>query len=388
MATEIDLPFLPSAAQIRRREFASVRRGYDPDQVRDYLAQVAEQVETLEQELNDDEAAAGGRPEGRTTGARVRPGALAEDPYERLSKRLATLLATADKEAEGIVAEAKVDASRMINEARSEADRIRVDAQARAEEARQQGNELLERAKQEADRVLLGLSERRETLVQHLQDMQTRLVGVAKELEVAIEDPDGIEAAGPTIRSRSRRPQHRRPRRTATTTWASEHDATRRRHRRPRGHAARRRPRRCPASRRSSSTSTTIPTTEVAAAAAPFVSAVRWFGSVRDNRGMATPLDERLAEIESRYEAVSDELASPEVVNDQERMRDLGRSFAELQEIVQPYREYRDRVGPGGRSQADGGRRVRAGDGGVLPRRGRPGRRARRGAPRASSSCC
>ena len=57
---------------------------------------------------------------------------------------------------------------------------------------------------------------------------------------------------------------------------------------------------------------------------------------------MATPLDERLAEIESRYQAVSDELASPEVVNDQERMRDLGRSFAELQEIVQPYREYRE----------------------------------------------
>ncbi len=56
---------------------------------------------------------------------------------------------------------------------------------------------------------------------------------------------------------------------------------------------------------------------------------------------MATPLDERLAKIESRYEAVSDELASPEVVNDQERMRDLGRSFAELQEIVRPYREYR-----------------------------------------------
>lgn len=57
---------------------------------------------------------------------------------------------------------------------------------------------------------------------------------------------------------------------------------------------------------------------------------------------MATPLDDRLAEIESRYEAVSHELASPEVVNDQERMRDLGRSFSELQEIVQPYRQYRE----------------------------------------------
>lgn len=192
MATEIDLPFLPSAAQIRRREFASVRRGYDPDQVRDYLAQVAEQIETLEQELRDSKL----RPEdGRAT--EQKPAAApapSEDPYERLSKRLTTLLATADKEAEGIVAEAHADATRMLNEARSEADRIQVDAQARAEEARQQGTELLERAKQEADRVLLGLSERRETLVQHLQDMQTRLVGVAKELEVAIEDPDGIEA--------------------------------------------------------------------------------------------------------------------------------------------------------------------------------------------------
>ncbi len=215
MSTDIDVPFLPSAAQIRRREFASVRRGYDPDQVRDYLAQVAEQIETLEQELRDSKL----RPEdGRAPDGPKRDSAPSpsEDPYERLSKRLATLLATADKEAEGIVAEARVDAARMLNEARTEADRIRVDAQARAEEARQQGTELLERAKQEADRVLLGLSERRETLVQHLQDMQTRLVGVAKELEVAIEDPDGIESTGSDrSRARSRKPQRRTVAQTA-----------------------------------------------------------------------------------------------------------------------------------------------------------------------------
>lgn len=193
MATEIDLPFLPSAAQIRRREFASVRRGYDPDQVRDYLVQVAEQVENLEQELNESKLQPADGPKGDRQPRPAGP-TSSDDPYERLSKRLTTLLATADTEAEGILAEAKADAARMLNEARSEADRIRVDAQARAEEARQQGNELLERAKQEADRVLLGLSERRETLVQHLQDMQTRLVGVAKELEVAIEDPAGPPA--------------------------------------------------------------------------------------------------------------------------------------------------------------------------------------------------
>jgi len=188
MGTDIDLPFLPSAAQIRKREFASVRRGYDPDQVRDYLAQVAEQVETLERDAREAKLIGGTPSAGEATGSPPGP-PPSDDPYERLSKRLTTLLATADREAEGILAEARSDASRMMNEARTEADRIRVDAQARAEEARQQGNELLERAKQEADRVLVGLSERRETLVQHLQDMQTRLVGVAKELEVAIEEP-------------------------------------------------------------------------------------------------------------------------------------------------------------------------------------------------------
>ncbi len=183
MATDIDLPFLPSAAQIRRREFASVRRGYDPDQVRDYLGQVAEQVKGLEQQLQEarlHEGSMEGSPPGPPP---------SEDPYERLSKRLTTLLATADQEAEDILSEARADAARMINEARTEADRIRVDAQSHAEEARQEGNELLERAKVEADRVVVGLSARRENLVQQLQDMQSRLIGVAKELEVAIDDP-------------------------------------------------------------------------------------------------------------------------------------------------------------------------------------------------------
>ena len=223
MATDIDVPFLPSAAQIRRREFASVRRGYDPDQVRDYLAQVAEQVEMLEQEAREAKLQPGAKPRADAAD-READAPPSEDPYERLAKRLTTLLATADKEAEGILAEARADAARMIDEARSDADRIRVDAQARAEEARQQGNELLERAKQEADRVLLGLSERRETLVQHLQDMQTRLVGVAKELEVAIEDPVVSSAPPSPRRPTSRSPSSRSPSSTAPAEAAAPDD--------------------------------------------------------------------------------------------------------------------------------------------------------------------
>jgi peptide chain release factor 1 len=57
---------------------------------------------------------------------------------------------------------------------------------------------------------------------------------------------------------------------------------------------------------------------------------------------MAESLDARLAEIESRYEAISHELAVPGVTADQDRFRTLGKSFAELEEIVRPYREYLD----------------------------------------------
>src|SRR4029079_13166531 len=105
MATDIDVPFLPSAAQIRRREFASVRRGYDPDQVRDYLAQVAEQVEMLEQEAREAKLQPGASPRAEVAD-RESAAPPFEDSYERLAKRLTTLLATADKEAEGILAEA------------------------------------------------------------------------------------------------------------------------------------------------------------------------------------------------------------------------------------------------------------------------------------------
>jgi peptide chain release factor 1 len=53
-------------------------------------------------------------------------------------------------------------------------------------------------------------------------------------------------------------------------------------------------------------------------------------------------LDDRLGEIELRFDAVSAEMATPEVATDPDRLRQLGRDFAELRELVAPYREYRE----------------------------------------------
>jgi peptide chain release factor 1 len=53
-------------------------------------------------------------------------------------------------------------------------------------------------------------------------------------------------------------------------------------------------------------------------------------------------MQERLKEIEARYDAIQAEMAAPDVASDLDRLRDLGRSYSELQEIVVPYRAWRD----------------------------------------------
>ena len=188
--SDLDMPLLPSAEQIRRREFATVRRGYDPQQVRGYLTSIAEQVETLERELGqvrlEAESAA-----ARTDGAPRQQAATApsqQDAYDSLSKRFASLIEIADREAAAIVDDARTEAAHAIEEARSEADRIKVDAQAHAEEVRQTGNDLLERARTESQRVLSGLAERRRGLIDQLEDMRSKLVGLAQDLAVPLEE--------------------------------------------------------------------------------------------------------------------------------------------------------------------------------------------------------
>jgi peptide chain release factor 1 len=51
--------------------------------------------------------------------------------------------------------------------------------------------------------------------------------------------------------------------------------------------------------------------------------------------------DDRLEEIEARFEQVQAEMASPETAGDPNRLRSLGKTYAELDAVVRPYREYR-----------------------------------------------
>jgi cell division initiation protein len=200
--TDLDLPLLPSADQIRRREFATVRRGYDPDQVRDYLKQVASQLETLEKELRQERMGVSATVESDESHAPVvagSPAAPLVDPYAQAGERVASVLKAADEEAAAMVASAKETADRLVAEARAEADRVRLDARAKAEELRASSAAEVERAREEADKVLGGLEERRETLVTQMHEMQSKLLSVAKDLEAAEEaiTPLEVEKAPP-----------------------------------------------------------------------------------------------------------------------------------------------------------------------------------------------
>jgi DivIVA domain-containing protein len=201
--SDLDLPLLPSADQIRRRKFATVRRGYDPDQVDDYLKQVAEQVEALETDLRDERLATARQapaaampieqaPIAMTAAA---PAVSMEDEnaaYDRISKRFATVLRAADEEAQKLIEQARAEATKLVDDARAEADRIRVDTQANAEQARTTSQAELRRAREESDRVLGGLEQRRESLLGQMHEMQSRLLAVAQNLEI----PDGDQGAG------------------------------------------------------------------------------------------------------------------------------------------------------------------------------------------------
>jgi peptide chain release factor 1 len=53
-------------------------------------------------------------------------------------------------------------------------------------------------------------------------------------------------------------------------------------------------------------------------------------------------MDSRLDEIEARYDELGRQLSTPEVGQDPEQLRKLGKAYAELSEIVLPYRQYKE----------------------------------------------
>lgn len=198
--------------RIRLRTFARVRKGYDPNQVHEYLGRVAEIVQDLLDEMDElRERAEGAQAAPAPAPAPAMQAEATEtpeprDPFGELGAHVAEVLRTAEQHAERLRAETDEQSKKAISEARQEAARVRQVAQQdadalreRAEEdaerIRASASEALDAARGEAERMLTGLAQRRHHLVSELHSTRERLVTIVDQLQRAVEEDVPATAA-------------------------------------------------------------------------------------------------------------------------------------------------------------------------------------------------
>ncbi len=140
--------------------FKTVKRGYDPDEVRAYLVEVSASLEASHQQATAMEARARAAI-AKLQDASQHPGvavaahtpAVSTDDSETISRTLLLAQRTAD----ATVADARAEAAQILDQARTEAERLRSDAfgeaSARTSTAAEQAERLLREAEIEAERA-------------------------------------------------------------------------------------------------------------------------------------------------------------------------------------------------------------------------------------------
>lgn len=190
MGTETpDLTPSAGVARVRKPTFATVWRGYDPNQVLEYLGRVADHVQDLENQVRKLESEVR---EARRQGAASGHGSAGQDPYEAVSARVADVVRTFDHEVERLREEAEVEADRILAEARADAERLRIEAQGKADEVRAIAERTLRDARREAEEVVSDLTARREAVLAQLRGIRDRMLDNVGQLEATIEgEPAG-----------------------------------------------------------------------------------------------------------------------------------------------------------------------------------------------------
>ncbi len=222
MGSPLSRPDPTSPASVAEAGFSTSRRGFNPDEVRAFLASVAselgrlkERERQLEAELRAARAASTGRAELDD-----------ETVAAMLGEETLRVLQTARESASQIKVRAEDNAARAMREAHDEANRVRQDAEVEAARhrqeaqsdaeaevahAKQQGREMVSEARAYRERVLADLERRTKLARQHIEELangrdrllqvfeRARLVAVdiTSELQRAI-GPDEFVSLAPT----------------------------------------------------------------------------------------------------------------------------------------------------------------------------------------------
>jgi cell division septum initiation protein DivIVA len=177
---------LPSAVagSLNVPTFATVRRGYDPHQVLEYVTRLRDHLDALSTEVRQLQAEL-----SRRDAVAKEQAPTAHDQYESVGLRVADLMRTFDQDVERLRQDAEAEASRIVGEARSDADQIKRKAERLHEEAGAKAERVQAEARMEADKMLSSLASRREALMEELRVIRDRMVDATKALEATIEAP-------------------------------------------------------------------------------------------------------------------------------------------------------------------------------------------------------
>ncbi len=164
-------------------EFADKRRGYDPDEVRAFLAEVAKSMEALQTRVREAET--------KASEAKAAPPSPGTPSAEDVAEQARRTLVLAQRTADAAIAEAKEQAARIMAEAEAttSAQRARADAESQG---------ATERAQAFAERALRDAQSRASQMLADA-DNQARAesVGLRESLRVEIE---GLTLARDTLR--------------------------------------------------------------------------------------------------------------------------------------------------------------------------------------------
>lgn len=166
-----------SPQDIRTATFPIVKKGYELDEVRNYLDGVSKALEASQQQATAMEArarAAVAKLQELTQAEQAAPSEHAPSAEE--SDAIGRTLLLAQRTADGLIAEARSEADTMVNAARAEASTMVADAQRQAEttieDARAEGRKALEHERAKAESDVQALLARRDFLVGDVEQLE------------------------------------------------------------------------------------------------------------------------------------------------------------------------------------------------------------------------
>ena len=225
-----------SPAQITEASFRTIRKGYDPDEVDAFLAEVAKALEAARQQATAMEArarAAVARLQEVATAAESEapasppvPSPPATPPLEPAAppqvqipaaeaETISRTLLLAQKTADTTVAEAQSEADRILSQATTEAettiDSTREMSAQMLEDARAEARRASDAEREAAENEVESLVARREFLIgdvdqleRFLIDQRDRLRGAARQIEALVDRvPEGLGSVRPPVLSAS-----------------------------------------------------------------------------------------------------------------------------------------------------------------------------------------